>query len=297
MYLFFGLVLLILIIFFCVNHFRKKKIIQRIISTPMEEKCKELNVLIEPLGYCYLPEKDIFSTRTDAWQRAYGYCTLYDKAAYHFNMNFDCLPVYFNYKGRTWLIEFWKGQYGINTGGEIGIYYADRILEENEYANTLFDCVSDEDMQNLSLTLIKNDESIARLHGRHWWLTTFSMGYFSHPRELSLYAYLNFPSRDMANAFTEGLLKAGCSPLDFRVNYNTVTLLFTHAPVPTGFFRKLRIRIGQWSNHVLCKVYLFTTRPFGSSVDKLLYLYYYVPFVFRKTFRIRRYRKLKPRNK
>ena len=296
MYIFFGLILLFLILFCCVNHFRKKKIIQKITCTPLEEKCREINELIEPFGYFYSPEKDIFSTRTDAWQRTFGYCSLYDKAAYHFNMNFDCLPVYFNYKNRTWLIEFWKGQYGINTGGEIGIYYADRILEEDEYTSTLFDCVSDEDMLNLSLTLIKNDEPIAKLHDRHWWLTAFSLGCFSQPRELSLYAYLCFPDREMANAFAEGLLRAGYSSLSFQNNH-TVTFRFTHSFAPTGFFRKLRTFIGQWSNLFFCKVYLFTTRPFHSSVDRLLYLSYYVPFAFRKTLRIRRYRKFRTRKK
>ena len=39
-----------------------------------------------------------------------------------FQMVFDALPVYFDYQKKTWLIEFWKGQYGINTGAEIGIY-------------------------------------------------------------------------------------------------------------------------------------------------------------------------------
>ena len=30
---------------------------------------------------------------------------------------FMCLPVYFDYGGKTWLMEFWKGGYGITAGG------------------------------------------------------------------------------------------------------------------------------------------------------------------------------------
>ena len=63
-----------------------------------------------------------------------------------FQMVFDSLPVYFNYRGRTWLIEFWKGQYGINAGGEIGIYHCDRLLSESEYRNAHFKAAGEEEM-------------------------------------------------------------------------------------------------------------------------------------------------------
>lgn len=297
MYLFFSILLLILILFFFVNYFRKKKIIQKVSTLSPDEKCNELNELIEPFGYSYLTTQDLFSTRLDAWQRDYGYCTLYDNAAYHFNMNFDCLPVYFNYQGKTWLIELWKGQYGINTGAEIGIYHADRILKEEELTRTLFSSVEDNDMLNLSLSLLKKDEVIARLNGQHWWLTAFSMGRFSQPLELTLYAALIFPNREMTSAFIDGLLNTGFSPHNFNVCRNTVTLIFAPSTSIKGFFRKIRTRIGQWMNHFFCKLYLFVTRPFDSSIDRLLYLYYYLPFAFRRMLRIRRYRKYRTRKK
>ena len=39
-------------------------------------------------------------------------------------MIIDAYPVYFDYQDKTWMIEFWRGQYGINTGAEIGVYHA-----------------------------------------------------------------------------------------------------------------------------------------------------------------------------
>ena len=60
-----------------------------------------------------------------------------------FQMVFDALPIYFDYRGRTWLIELWKGQYGINTGAELGIYHADKILSESEYKTALFTAAED----------------------------------------------------------------------------------------------------------------------------------------------------------
>ena len=132
MYLFLGIVFLLLLLFFCINLWRRKRIIKKICSMCMLEKCDLLNELIGPFGYSYVSSQDLFTSRIDAWQRGFGYCALYDKAALRFNMIFDCLPVYFDYQGKTWLIEFWKGQYGINTGCEIGVYYADRILQDEE---------------------------------------------------------------------------------------------------------------------------------------------------------------------
>mgnify|MGYP000621142798 CR=1 FL=1 len=57
---------------------------------------------------------------------------------------------YFDYQGKTWLLEFWKGQYGINTGAEIGIYRADTLLSPAQRPYTLFHTVPDENCPYLS---------------------------------------------------------------------------------------------------------------------------------------------------
>ena len=131
-------------------------------------KCHLLDELLEPFGFRYMASQDIITSRIDAFQRKLGYCTLYDKTALTFHMVFDALPVYFNYHGRTWLIEFWKGQYGINTGGEIGIYYADGIIPRSERESTLFQCVEDKDMLGLSFNLFRCGMGIADVGARHW---------------------------------------------------------------------------------------------------------------------------------
>ncbi|MBO5056567.1 MAG: DUF4474 domain-containing protein [Lachnospiraceae bacterium] len=294
MYLFFGFFFLILLLFFCINRWRRKKIIKKVCSLCMDEKCRILNDLIQPFGYSYILSQDIFTSRTDAWQREFGYCALYDKAASHFNMIFDCLPVYFNYQGRTWLMEFWKGQYGINTGCEIGIYYADRILNESELEHTLFQCVNNENMLKLSLTLYRENTNIAHLSARHWWLTAFDMGCFSYPSELSLHASITFPSTEMADAFAGGLIKAGYCRSDICVCHCTVAFTFASSRQKNSAFHRFRIQITQEINRFWCKVYLFVTRPFCLSIDRILYLYYYLPFAFRKMLRIRKYKKYKP---
>lgn len=67
----------------------------------MCEKICLLDELIEPLGYRYVCETDIFTSTLNAWQRNFGYADIYDKLASFFNMIFDCYPVYFNYGGKT----------------------------------------------------------------------------------------------------------------------------------------------------------------------------------------------------
>lgn len=295
MYLFFGIFFIVLLLFFCLNHWRRKKIMKKVCSLCMDEKCDILNTLIEPLGYCYIPTQDVFSTHINAWQREFGYCAFYDKAASHFNMIFDCLPVYFNYHEKTWLIEFWKGQYGINTGCEIGVYYADRIISKEERATTLFHCVNDEDMLTLSLQLFQGNHCLAHLCAKHWWLTSFTMGCFSQPAGLSLRACVTLDSPEMASAFVQGLQESGYSPEKICVCCNTVCFTFANAKPVRNILHRIRIRICQWINHFWCQIYLWVTRPFRLSVDKILYLYYYLPFAFRKMVNIRRYKKYKPR--
>lgn len=290
MYLFLSIFIPILLILVCIMHTRKKKNIQKVSALSFEDKYHLINDLVSPFGYCYIPSQDIFSTRIDAWQRDYGYCALYDRASVHFNMVFDSFPVYFDYGGRTWLAEFWKGQYGINTGCEMGLYYADGIIDEANRNTTLFKSVEDADMPKMSFLHSKNQAPIANLRGRHWWLTAFHVGCFSQPAELSLRASLTFPTTSMAIAFTEGLLQCGYSSDTFYRRNNMVTLSFTEPHVSRSFFRRMRIGLAQWSNRLWCKAYMFFTRPFTLSLDRILYLYYYLPFAFRKTLRIRRYK-------
>lgn len=291
MYLFFGIFFAVVLLFLCLNHWRRRKIIRKVCSMCMNEKCDILDGLISPFGYAYVPSQDIFTSRLNAWQREFGYCGLYDRAAPHFNMVFDCLPVYFDYCGRTWLIEFWKGQYGINTGCEIGVYYADGMVSDEELARTLFHCADNEDMPKLSFTFEKNEQVIAQLSARHWWLTAFKMGCFSNPGSLSLKASLTLHCPKMTEAFVNGLLRAGYCRHEISVYCNTVTFVFNRSPRICGLFRRLRIRIAQCSNRFWCRIYLFVTRPFCLSVDRILYLYYYLPFAFRRIFRIRKYKK------
>lgn len=293
MYPFLFILFLSLLLFFCINYWRRKRLLKKVCSMCSEDKYLLLNELIEPFGYFYLPTEDIFSSHIDAWQRTFGYGVFFDKTAYRFGMVFDCLPVYFNYNNKTWLIEFWKGQYGINTGAEAGIYYSDHVLDEKDYDNTIFQSVSNPDMPIFSFQLFRNGTLISEISEQHWWLTAFSLGLFSDPTELSMNIGVTLRNRNMRNAFIDGLLKAGYQQNNIQVSCNTVLFSFTESVQERSLFTRWRIRLAQWKNRFWCNVYLQVTKPFCLSVDRVLYLYYFLPFSFRRILRIRKYKKHK----
>lgn len=292
MYYFLFAFLLVALFFCTIFHFRKKKIIKKVKCMEKCDKCSLLEELANPMGYCYYCNYGIFSSTLDAWQKKAGYTYLYDYMAPRFQMVFDALPVYFDYDGKTWLMEFWKGQYGINTGAEIGIYHSDRIIPENDYRETLFDSAADSEMLNCSFTLRNNGVDYLKISRRHWWLTAFLPGCFTMPSSLSMEITLSFPNREMLSAFADGLYKAGYSPYDVSILGFTITFTFAGSDAPErNMLTRFRRRYSQWKNKLFCRLYIFITRPFSNTEDRILYLYYYLPAAFRNTLRLHRFNK------
>jgi len=59
-------------------------------------------------------------------------------------------------------------------------------------------------------------------------------------------------------------------------------------------------RWAQFKNRLFCKLYMWVTRPFRCTLDKILYLYYFLPFAFRHMLCMKKHRKQKfrkPRGK
>lgn len=148
-------------------------------------------------------------------------------------------------------------------------------------------------MLRMSYTLCRKDKINAGLTGKHWWLTGFNLGCFSQPSDLSLCVSVTFPSPEMTRAFVRGLLDSGYSQNDICRHYNTITFTFTDSAPVKGVLRRIRRGFTQLLNRFWCKVYLSITKPFCLALDRTLYLYYYLPFAFRKTLRIHKYRKNK----
>lgn len=266
---------------------------------PQPEKCQLLNDFIQPFGYHYLPYQDIFFSTFDAWQREFGYTRSFDCVAPYFNMVFDSEPVYFDYDNRTWLIEFWKGQYGINSGAEIGIYCADRIIPPQQRSKELFHTITNEEIPIFSMTLNRykdqNLQNIASITMPHWWLAAFRIGCFSQPNILFADFCICFPNCNMMWAFVNALLQLGYERRSLQICGSRICFSYgvSATPAPCGFFTKLIRCWAQWKNRIFCRLYLLITRPFSCTVDRLLYLYFYLPFIFRCCLRLRRCKKHK----
>ncbi len=294
MYFIFGFLIFILGLLSIIMFFKRRRIICKICCMSVAAKCKLLNELVEPLGYSYNSHWDIFSTTLDAWQKDFGYTTFYDKAAAFFSMVFDAEPIYFDYDNKTWLLEFWKGQYGINTGGEIGIYHADDIIPTRDLSKTIFYGADPEEMLDFSFHIYGHNEQLAFVRDRHWWLTSFCMGLFSNPKDIIMDISITFPDYEMMSAFVDALInrgykKCGITICGLRVNFTFIT---SHSS-KSNCFRRILSSYSQFKNRIFCKLFLMITNPFCSSLDRLLYLYYFLPFAFRNSLRMHRFKKRK----
>ena len=174
-------------------------------------------------GFAYHSEKDIFYSTKNAWQKNFGYTHAYDVFAPIFQMIIDTEPVRFFYNNKNWLITFWKGQYGIVTGAEIGVYCTkQRIINKR----TIYLPVSDNELLNMGLVLYKNGEMIMKAKAKHWWLAIFKLGLFSKPKELWADAYITFPNEKMLEAFLNAFKKIGYSKKDYKVIDKTFVFRF-----------------------------------------------------------------------
>lgn len=232
---------------------------------------EDLDKAIKNAGFCYDPVEDIFYSEINPWQRKEGYCNMYDKSAAGLGMIVDAEPIYFNYGGKKWLIEFWKGQYDLSTGGEIGIYTADNDLNNIIRTDELFyNAVSDEDLLEMSFELIKSGKVMFKREGKHWWLTGFKVGEYSEPSELVMNMKITLKDEKMKSAFILGLRKAGYSNKEIKIDRNTISLVFEK---PHSIQPKSRLKetdnIIQAKNRLLCASYLVITSPYTTFPDRM----------------------------
>lgn len=291
-----SVLLILLVLAILLLHHKMKKNRRRVSEMSYFEKCSLLNNLTRPFGFLYLYSKDIFTARTDAPQRKFGYGSLYDLAAPAMNMVFDFEPVYFNYHDKTWLIEFWKGQYSICTGAEVGVYHADSIVPPLLRPQTIFQAASPEEMLPIKLRLKDSDRVIFNFERPHWWVTGFVVGTPCVPEDLVLEASITFPDEDMCNAFVRSLKEIGYESNELTLYSNTVQFCLTEPKSTHDFLSDPWVQSYiLWKARMLCRLYLRAVKPFDKTVDRLLYLYYVAPAVFRRILRIRPFEKKRGR--
>jgi hypothetical protein len=198
-------------------------------------------------GFLYDPVQDIIYSRMDAHQRKFGYAYGYDELAFLISAEIDCEPIFFNYNGKAWMIEFWKGQYGLMTGCEIGVYnrslthspahyhLLDAIIgkrphDTNPTHNLFFDCAGDDELLEMEFTLYTGHGKLfSRGPERHWWLTGFKWGELRSPDELTMIGKIKFPSQVMLDAFYDAMRNLGYAenPASLRRDNHELSVEFT----------------------------------------------------------------------
>lgn len=289
MYLLFGILFALCILFFIIYFYRRTFIIRKICCMSDCEKLNLLNDLIEPFGFCYLPDQDMITSTLHPWQKKLGYRSLYDQSTPRFNMVFDCEPIYFDYGNHTWLIEFWKGQYGINLGGEVGIYKAETRLEPGQYQQANFCGVSDSELLPVSISLNHKGTPLFSICRSHWWLTGFKMGCFCEPENLTMDISIVFPKEEMLFSFTNSLRACGYHPCEICIDCLMISFSFSlpHTRQPRHLHR-FHSALSQWENEKFSKFYRFITQPFSCTLDRMLYLYFFLPAAFRHMVHLRK---------
>ncbi|AFM39517.1 hypothetical protein Desaci_0450 [Desulfosporosinus acidiphilus SJ4] len=255
---------------------------------------KTLDELIEISGYSYDPVQDIFYSNMDPWQRKMGYCRLFDEAAAPMGMIVDCEPIFFNYNDKQWMIGFWKGQYDLVSGAEIGVYT--RTLNGNPLRNIFgayYQSANDDELLQMSFTLKKNGKVFFSRQDKHWWLTGFKLGEFSQPSELSMTIKLTLNNTIMRDAFIDGLKAAGYSDEEFTYFGTTVGFNFDvpHTAQPITRAKTLEWII-QWKNEQLCKEFQEITGSSTTVPEKIKVIEESAPELYKKVLRMGRFKPL-----
>lgn len=250
---------------------------------PIENGKNEFDKLLGDAGYAYDQDQNIFYAKMNAWQRKFGYCRLYDEAAAPAGMILDSEPVCFTFNGKRWMIEFWKGQYYLNTGCEIGVYYADGpVLNVPDlFQGTFYHCVKNRNRLDMEYTLFKNGKELFHRSGRHWWLSGFRPGEFSEPWELSMKIRIRFRSRKMFWNFIMALKKIGYQDHELNLDGTTVEFLFdkTHTPQPMTRTEETDWII-QRNNEKACTRFREITKGYYSWTGKIRAIQDKEPYLF-----------------
>ena len=161
------------------------------------------------LSYKYDPEGEFFYVDDlNSWQQQFGFNPLYDFAAGFTVMYYDTVRIYFDYQNRGYLLQLWKGQYGLMfIGSEIGFYEKDdKKPTSSSAALNHYECATDH-LLPMEMVCYRMDSTgtlnplFKRKYERHWWSTGFVPGVLKNFRdrsELVMEARVTFDTPEMA---------------------------------------------------------------------------------------------------
>ncbi len=155
-------------------------------------------------GFGYNAIHDQFYATNDCWQRQFGFTPIYDLLA-KVAFDYTTKRIFFEYGGKDWMIQIWKGNYVFNmfVGGEVGLYN-----RPDGKFGMHYDCATDEEMMPISIDVYDSENTyVDRDAILTWWATGFKLAKKVEPDTLTLESSLTFPDQEMCDAFVEAATK------------------------------------------------------------------------------------------
>lgn len=169
---------------------------------------EDLMAALNTAGYAYDAEQQIYYSTLEPWQRHFGFGEEYDVAAAYANMRYVTFKADFKYDGLLWRLQWWKGQYGVLEGAEMGVYTKD----PNDTTTTFYDCADNDHLMKMYFEYYRttkdynNDNMLFyREEQDHWWLTGFKVGYTAGANKSVVKATIEAYDKEMADGIESGL--------------------------------------------------------------------------------------------
>ena len=172
------------------------------------------------LGYRYSYKGDYYYTDDkNCWQRYFGFNFAYDWIAPLCLFEYDYVRVFFTYQGQDWMVQMWKGQYGmVFYGSEVGLY----TKPENEDSATKFAHYASADsadylnigtkLERRNFSTGEYDLEFERPYDKYWWCSGFVPGHLTDTTpcdELRTTTHITFKNEKMCRLFADGLVDCG----------------------------------------------------------------------------------------
>ena len=198
------------------------------------------------LSYQYSYVDDYYYVNDkDCWQSNFGFGKFYYFVAPYILLEYDYVRVYFTYEDKDYMIQFWKGQYGLLFyGAEQGIYSKPHS-DKDDTVFTFYNCADQEDWATMDLTLYRDEagdgnyvRQFTRDTDRYWWCTGFKQGHLrveEPASELRSVGSITLRDEEMAALLSEGLKTCGFEQVEqedeigldqFCVNGNKVSFVW-----------------------------------------------------------------------
>ncbi len=155
------------------------------------------------LGYDYSVKELLAYSPVDVWMRNFGFCLFYDIFSYSTPFfNYHTRRFKFDYDGKEWMIQIWKGNYLVSNGGEIGIYNRERGS-----IGSYYNAVGDAGLLEMKMDIYHGDELLlTRGPEPHWWLNAFKMSDTVYlPASLTMKFDIVMKDKEMLEAFCKAV--------------------------------------------------------------------------------------------